>query len=1127
MIAGTLELQMLVNLARLADDMRKVQSTVGGAMKNVESSIAGVKSALNALGVGLSLTALVAFTTKAIGAVAALDDLAETTSLTVETLSSLERVAHVGGRSLAEIQPVASRFAKSVAEAAGGNKELIRTFEALGISQQRLRNERFDDLFVEFARKIATAENRTYAIAYATDLAGKSAATAIPFFRDLAEEGLKQGRVSTEQAAAAEQLQKEWNRLTYEAGALKNEMAMGLIPTFTKLVAEFRAAKEAGGGFWGGLGLFLTTPSADPVAEINRIRQTLEKLKQTREDLMRNDTVGKRLNDWLFGDISDINKQIAVLEKQMAVLTRVASMRGERDNFDASLMQQPFKLGAPPGTPDESELKRYLAALQQLEQELGKLNDQTVFERTLYQTTTGSLRELTEAHKARLLEIARDIDAKKTLAAVDAQALKDVQEQEKIRLQLAERANQLRNHEIDASRLNLRAANDELELARYDLALTGQSESARRTLVEELRAEVEVRNRINDAIERGTRLSPEDIAAIRERAREAAALRSQAVNLREEAQRQQAEWQSLWSAVENTGRSVFNILADSGKNMAERIGAAIKSSIIDLLYQLTVRKWIINVGVAMGVPGAANAAGAAGAGSFFGGGGGLISPFNLPGMNVFGAGQFLADIPNFFGSIGSITEAGSTFGLFDAISGFAAAHPVGSALAALSAIGLGSSLFGSDKVPAVDLGDPNNVAGTLQARYGQLLSQFGGSGAAGFYFGSNTGAQSQNPNFVLDAQAGARRFLVGEAYGSYQPLTDANLSTQMARALLTALQGSQLPEHLRAFFDSLVPESLSGEQINNALQFAATLDQTLESLTNTPIEIAAKRVAQYNEALGTSIDTLDEWKQVFAAAIQAGNVTQENMAVWENLGGALGVVAEAAQQATDRIMQQQQALMEGLRAMSAQQAAQRALAIQTEATALGAAMVSTITAFRQAQQAVNGVLDSIVNGPLSLLSPEARYQSLQGQVMALLTGRRGEPARITPEILQQLAVLGPQFLEASQGYFASGAGYASDYDLITGALRQGGSRDTFQQYRQAQSMRWSGEGGWIGAAPRFSLDTAVLVEIRDELRAANRQRAAVGSATVERLGDVAESLDGTRRDIKRIESAGRPKGPWL
>lgn len=66
MLAGQLEIQLLANLARLADDMNKAKGLVGAAMKSVEGSVAGARRALGLLGVGISAASVIQFARNAV-----------------------------------------------------------------------------------------------------------------------------------------------------------------------------------------------------------------------------------------------------------------------------------------------------------------------------------------------------------------------------------------------------------------------------------------------------------------------------------------------------------------------------------------------------------------------------------------------------------------------------------------------------------------------------------------------------------------------------------------------------------------------------------------------------------------------------------------------------------------------------------------------------------------------------------------------------------------------------------------------------------------------------------------------------------------------------------------------------
>lgn len=228
----------------------RTKGALASAQRNFEAldqKVLGLGGSLGLLGGALTLGGFAAFITSGVGAVAALDDLAERTTLSVETLDSLSQVARIGGHDMEAIATTASKFAKSVAEANGGNKELIQSFKQLGFTQQELRSGGFDTLYVKFAQNVATATDRQNALAVGADIAGKALATQIPFFRDLAEEGLNQSRVSAEQAAQAEALQKTINRLGVEFDRLiKFPVAIAILDIATALGLASKQAIDFG-----------------------------------------------------------------------------------------------------------------------------------------------------------------------------------------------------------------------------------------------------------------------------------------------------------------------------------------------------------------------------------------------------------------------------------------------------------------------------------------------------------------------------------------------------------------------------------------------------------------------------------------------------------------------------------------------------------------------------------------------------------------------------------------------------------------------------------------------------------------------------------------------------------------
>lgn len=73
-------------------------------------------------------------------------------------------------------------------------------------------------------------------------------------------------------------------------------------------------------------------------------------------------------------------------------------------------------------------------------------------------------------------------------------------------------------------------------------------------------------------------------------------------------ERAEKESQDFWKSVDDTARSVFVNVADSGMDAFKRIGKTLKASVLDMLYQMTVKKWIFQI-AGVGGSGAASAAG--------------------------------------------------------------------------------------------------------------------------------------------------------------------------------------------------------------------------------------------------------------------------------------------------------------------------------------------------------------------------------------------------------------------------------------------------------------------------------------------------------------------------------------
>ena len=185
----------------------------------------------------------------------------------------------------------------------------------------------------------------------------------------------------------------------------------------------------------------------------------------------------------------------------------------------------------------------------------------------------------------------------------------------------------------------------------------------------------------------------------------------------------------------------------------------------------------------------------------------------------------------------------------------------------------------------------------METTYTAFMTSIGATPAAAtFGYGGNTGKDGKVPNFDITGAAGSSLYRAGEtAIGS------DNTAVQLAasRAVLAAIEGSDLPSYLSKVFDGLSPSTATIDQINAAESFATTLTTVKAGLTETrtAAQLYAESIATQTKALGTSAST---FKTDFTAALDAG-LTPDKLSQWQTLGKTLADAAANAAAFTSSI----------------------------------------------------------------------------------------------------------------------------------------------------------------------------------------------------------------------------------
>jgi hypothetical protein len=345
---------------------------------------------------------------------------------------------------------------------------------------------------------------------------------------------------------------------------------------------------------------------------------------------------------------------------------------------------------------------------------------------------------------------------------------------------------------------------------------------------------------------------------------------------------------TVWDEISGKAGTFFANLVVNGKSAFSSLRDQVKSLAAEML-AFFAKRWILQMVVAGGGAGAtgasaalngmaSNAAGSLMSGMISGAGTGIGGAFGTGVLT--GAGDFVGT--GLAGMAGNLALAAGATDAFAAT--VAAAVPVIGWIVAIAAIlysifgqagggpkGGGSfmgnfdasgNLTGPMRVPNSDNGrffTPNQSDPQMQALsaatgrgYVDFVRALGGnSSALSFGFGFDTDpngtAQNRVSSEVRDASGNLIYGVRNREIGRDQNQIGPELQLEASRAMLAALQHSDLPSYLAHVFDGLTASTATQEQINDAIKAATALKTIFDVVTRDPLaDLAASTEANSN-----------------------------------------------------------------------------------------------------------------------------------------------------------------------------------------------------------------------------------------------------------------------------------------
>jgi phage-related minor tail protein len=204
----------------------------------------------------------------------------------------------------------------------------------------------------------------------------------------------------------------------------------------------------------------------------------------------------------------------------------------------------------------------------------------------------------------------------------------------------------------------------------------------------------------------------------------------------------------VWESVESTAHDTFVSIFDSGKSVFDRLTDTLKNGLLDLLYQMTVKQWIINIQATAGLSGLTTAAGEVGsAGSAAGGASSLVNGASAA-LNVYkGIGAGAINLAG--GGIAAVGNAIGSTSLSAFGAGFAgnAAGTIGTAAESFAGAGMAAEASAASFGAAVSAALPwvagaVAVASLWKSAFGHGETEVAAQGIRGTVSASSLSGQS-------------------------------------------------------------------------------------------------------------------------------------------------------------------------------------------------------------------------------------------------------------------------------------------------------------------------------------------------------------------------------------------------
>jgi DNA-binding Xre family transcriptional regulator len=869
---STLTIKMAADVAQLSRDMGSAKQVVNSTMEAIKHDVELAKGALEGLGVAFAAERITEFVGRAIDAAAALEKLSQRTGMATETLSQLQYAAKLAEVPADTLNTAIKKLSVSIEQGAAGDRVRIAVFKQLGISQADL-GQGTQAVMLKMADAYAHAQDGSGKAAVSIRLMGKAGDEMIPFLnqgaagiRALMTEADRLGlTIGSDFGESAAQFKENLTRIDSLSGKLAIMLAHDLVDGTSRAMQAFIDAAKEGDKFAGVLAAIKVLIGQDDLTQnqkkmvdttnsILNLQNTIDKIRAKGEE------------NWTASDAAIIRssqaklaalqqeygaaKQYVDAQNDQVEAAKKAAAAAAKAREDAQKLADANMHALALAAQQEAEYRAIDKALQALqattskELETGRaLSEQEKLEIKVLEQIRAAKVPLTQAQQDAI-----QATLKETQAILDRKAARDAdlqnaktyakemgdanQQQTDFDKAQADHAASL----AEAAHQQELALGDSNKMLAAQASLLSASDKDRATLLGQLQIQLALERQI-DAIKHDEMLTAADKVMAIQKATDNAETEQQLVAQKAALQEQI----TLLGQMEQAGKQMWDALWTGGSQTFQKLGQALKTYLLDVLYQMTAKKWILSIGTSM-TGGAASAGGSlvsSSAGSLLGNGLSGLGSEVMNGTLLGNIGAGMSGVGGSFASsvgAGLATDAmGATVAEGTAAATLGAGSTIGAALAAVPVYGwiaLGvmalMSFMGKGGGPKVDgkygttysgvasgALDPTVTSGaqsgiqSLQAQYNTLAQQLGGTANVNFGMGISRDPQGTAPTMleIAGTQNGQALFSntnlnVGRSDQELQAAVNSGLTD----ALITALKASNLEKPFADYLGTITSD---------------------------------------------------------------------------------------------------------------------------------------------------------------------------------------------------------------------------------------------------------------------------------------------------------------------------------